>query len=322
MNLNSKNIVRVQDIILDETHPRFKGADSIGNIIYTPIDEPTPINNTQLPSAKPLYTNIAHYPVANEIVYLVSAPATDYNDTGKLINYYLYPHSIFKDPNHNSLPNLLNHEDEFYQGNYFKENEIIRPLRPFEGDLIIEGRFGNSIRFGATTDLSQHRKINRWSSKGTIGDPITIIRNGQTRNPNKPVFESIVENLNTDLSSIYLCSTQQISGFKPASLHSNSYGHDIFKEKSTQEPEHSNSPFSEEPTLEDIPLNTPNPLPAQELQQLEELSNLTNADVAYYDVSETDTNQSIKPTETAIILPVSYILPGTVDDLFLAENLG
>ena len=319
MNLNRKNIVRVQDIILDERHPRYKGSDSIGNIIYTHIDEPTPINLTQLPSAKPLYTNISHYPVANEIVFLISAPATNYNESGKLLNYYLYPHSIFKDPNHNSLPNALQHDNKFYQGNYFKENQTIRPLRPFEGDLIIEGRFGNSIRFGSTTNLNFHTKTNRWSSKGTVGDPITIIRNGQFNNPTKPNYESIVENISADLSSIYLCSNQQIVEFIPASIHSNSYGHDFFKEKNTKEPDHSKEPFPSENVLEDIPLNSPNPLPAQELQELSELSDFINTDTAYYDISETE-SQIISITDS-VSMPTSYQVPDNIDMNYLNEQI-
>ena len=39
-------------------------------------------------------------------------------------------------------------------GKYFNEDSLIKPLLPFEGDYIVEGRFGNSIRFGATTPVS------------------------------------------------------------------------------------------------------------------------------------------------------------------------
>ena len=34
-------------------------------------------------------------------------------------------------------------------GNYFKQNFDARKLLPREGDFILEGRFGNSIRFGS-----------------------------------------------------------------------------------------------------------------------------------------------------------------------------
>ena len=65
-------------------------------------------------------------------------------------------------------------------GNYFTERLDIQPLLPFEGDTIIEGRFGNSIRFGATAIEKEElpEEQSAYSTKGETGDPITIIRNG------------------------------------------------------------------------------------------------------------------------------------------------
>lgn len=316
-----KDILRVQDIILDESHPRYRecgGPDSIGTILYTHIDEPTPENLSQCDTAKPLHTSIAIYPIAGEIVYRMYAPASNYNMTGKLISYYLAPHSILRDPNNNSLPNALDHDDKFYQGQYFKENETIRPLRPFEGDLIIEGRFGNSIRFGSTTDITKHNKFNRWSTGGKIGDPITIIRNGQFRNPDKPPYEGIVETLKADHSSIYLCSNQQMWGFTPASLHNDSYG-DKEAEENTKEPSHSRDSFPEN-LEEDVSLNTPNPLPAQELQNSNGLQNIQNTNIAQYDISETE-NQAISINDN-VVLPTNYIIPANLSSTFLNEQIG
>lgn len=87
----------------------------------------------------------------------------------------------------------------------FIERGNIHPLLPFEGDILHEGRWGNSIRFGSTV-----KSKNLWSTSGNNGDPITIIRNGQ--NPNSSNFgsEPIVENINEDLSAIYLTSYQQL----------------------------------------------------------------------------------------------------------------
>ena len=36
--------VRVQDIILDQNHPRYFGEDSIGTILWTFLDEYPPVN--------------------------------------------------------------------------------------------------------------------------------------------------------------------------------------------------------------------------------------------------------------------------------------
>jgi hypothetical protein len=76
---------------------------------------------------------------------------------------------------------------------------------PFEGDVIHEGRWGNSIRLGSTVKGTP----NNWSNAGVDGDPITIIRNGQgTQTPEGWI--PTIENINNDNSSIYLTSTQNV----------------------------------------------------------------------------------------------------------------
>ena len=83
------------------------------------------------------------------------------------------------------------------------------------GDNIYQGRFGNSIRLGSTNIPSNTSLIplNSWSSIGNTGDPITILRNGQptddTNLPSNP-WDAIDEQINNDLSSIYMTSTQQL----------------------------------------------------------------------------------------------------------------
>jgi hypothetical protein len=92
----------------------------------------------------------------------------------------------------------------------FEENSNIHPLLPFMGDIIYEGRWGNSIRFGSTSLSTPSSISNNWSSTGDIGSPITIIKNGQPSKTSNLGVEPIVENINKDLSSIYLTSTQKI----------------------------------------------------------------------------------------------------------------
>jgi hypothetical protein len=91
----------------------------------------------------------------------------------------------------------------------FVERSNIHPLMPYMGDILYEGRWGNSIRLGSTVK-SKSQFANPWSRSGTNGDPITIIRNGQSKNANEFGAEPIVENIKQDLSSIYLTSTQAL----------------------------------------------------------------------------------------------------------------
>jgi len=290
---------RVQDIILDENHHRYEDLgkeESIGTILFTFIDELSPIkdNNTLL-HAKPLYFNFSHYPVPGEIVHVLGAPNDRYNEFRSRDYKWLPPQSIFKSPSSNAYPDAMDENGKFYQGKYFQNQENIRPLRPYEGDIMIEGRFGQSIRFGSTIDNEKTPHPNEWShanvstyKEGTsIGSPIIIIRNGQIGDEQGESYEHIIENINGDDSSIYLCSDQQISNFQPASLHDESYGYDIFKEIEKEEPQIDYDDMSEE-VEEDITLNEPDNLPAEDLQQEDELSNLSEEEVDYHDVSSTE----------------------------------
>ena len=313
-------IARVQDVIMDPLHPKFNGQSSIGSICYTLIGDPPPPDILQCEIAAPLNTNISHIPVPNEIVFLVSAPSKNYNENENLVNYYLYPHAIFQDPNSNALPNAVDSNNNFYRGNFI-EMENIRPLVPFDGDVLIEGRFGNSIRFGSTNISSNTFYKNEWSNTGTYGDPITIIRNGQQALDNQFVnnFDHIIENINKDDSSIYLCSRQKLLAFQPASLHDGSYNTDIFKQNSqTNEPEIASNELPLD-VQEDINLNNAAPLPPVDKQITSELSNFQPSEVAYYDISPTE-NQ-ILSTQDNITLPNSYVVPDNIDMNYLMEEI-
>ena len=225
-------LVRVQEVIMSGS------GNVIGNIKYNDINDPKPLSTVQLPSARPLFKNFSQYPAVNEIVYILTGPKENYNEIGGIKQYYLPPTNIHGSPNHNALPNALT-PDEYYNGKetgmngYFYENPKIRPLLPYEGDIMVEGRFGNSIRFGST--ISGSHQPNNWSleTSGSIGNPITIIKNGQASlesiEQNGINTGHILEDINEDNSSIYLCSNQQISNFQKAGIgfknHELSYKH-------------------------------------------------------------------------------------------------
>ena len=95
----------------------------------------------------------------------------------------------------------------------------IKNLQLYQGDSTFEGRWGNTIRLGSTVENSS--PANPWSDVGESGDPITIIKNGQTEDGSDPWVPQ-VENINTDKSSIYLTSTQKIP-IEGASVNYNSY---------------------------------------------------------------------------------------------------
>ena len=147
-----------------------------GNIVAEIVSPLATPSNQQKITAFPLFANIKTYPLVNEVVFLVSGPSGDYSSNSSKVKYYYLStlniwNSIHVNPTPNPYENLrpssqnksiaeieagsTNKSDEvdtnqFKPGTYFTEKSNIYPLYPFEGDIIYEGRFGNSIRLGST----------------------------------------------------------------------------------------------------------------------------------------------------------------------------
>ena len=259
-NKQNLEVVRVLDIILNINHPKFEdygGYDSIGTIYYSELSINTPYeklwaSTTQI--AKPLFSHLKYYPLINEIVLLLDTNDKNIYNTSNKSSYYLPQVNIWNHPHHNALPSSIEFKNEDtnndYQktengvitgrrvedgstdislGEYFEEQTNIKPLLPYEGDMVIEGRFGNSIRFGSTNigESIPDENKNQWSQTGKTGDPITIIRNGQPEETDKKGWVPLIEDSNKDASIIYMTSNQQITEFTPASLNQQSFGANI-----------------------------------------------------------------------------------------------
>ena len=208
-------------------------------------------------TALPLFPHIKYHPLINEIVTIINLASKDYNNNRTSTqNYYFPPINLWNNAgtNNNILPSLQNYieggknipktEDynsgglirklakdeglEIPLGNYFREQLNIHPLQPYEGDYLLEGRFGNSVRFGATSrsEVIPEESKNNWSNgaKGKNGDPVIIIRNGQSIALNDEGNTHTSEDINFDPSSIYLTSNQKIDNFIVASDAWNTFG--------------------------------------------------------------------------------------------------
>ena len=229
---------RVISIVLDENHPRFielGGWTALGAIEYDLTSNPKE-NLGQYPVAYPLDPNIKKYPLINEVVSIQSGFSSAVNlfeeniniTSGRSRKYYTTGINVWNHPHHNGYSfnisgvpptqnksynqieagdtsNISDTPVELNLGNTFKEKSNVHPLLPFEGDIIYEGRWGNSIRLGSTVKNTP----NFWSSIGNNGDPIIVINNGQGPQDNDGAIP-IVENINNNESSIYLTSTQNI----------------------------------------------------------------------------------------------------------------
>ena len=101
-------------------------------------------------------------------------------------------------------------------GSYFKFNPKIRAVKRYEGDTILESRFGSSIRFGAYDDVRGNDNGKDDYSDGG-GNPMILIRNRQAPIKNPEGFTAkgyTVEDINKDGSSIHLTSGKTVSRFQ------------------------------------------------------------------------------------------------------------
>jgi len=175
--------------------------------------------------ARPMDINNKKIPLVGEQVLLIKAP-TQYSknrEDGASSNNWYYISSIALQSaiSHNLLPglagNLKQEEiDNTKSGVTFDQNVSTSPLQPYEGDTINEGRHGNSIRLGSTSKQDEVRyNIQPTWAGDSVNDPIIILSNTSKRpaedETDKKQF--IVENIQTDDSSLYLTSTQKLSEF-------------------------------------------------------------------------------------------------------------
>lgn len=200
--------VRVVDVILDDTHPeyeKYEKSKSIGAIKYVPIDKEIKTDDPKtLPIAFPSSATIRTLPLVNEIVLLSKAPSEESVNSKSTNNttYYTSIISVWNHPHHNAAPGE-DVEGGVELGKDFKEKDNVNPLQPFPGDILLEGRQGQSIRLSGAKHFE-----NIYTNQSNEGDPFTIISNGQKSVGNGT--QHIVEDINEDDSSIYIMSNQTV----------------------------------------------------------------------------------------------------------------
>lgn len=203
-NIGGKNVGRVQYIIKE-------GKDR-GTIYYAEYDTSLPIYEIQFPntdeelkkylapfkSAKPSNPNIKIYPLLGELVTLIELDnPISRQTTQKTSMYYTGIVNIFNNSQHNAQ--FV--DQNTILGNEFEEQNQIVNLKYFEGDIILDGRTNNAIRFAS----SLNKNNGYWSNSFNYGDPVLILSNGYNTND-----LNHVEDINKDDSTIVLTSTQTI----------------------------------------------------------------------------------------------------------------
>ena len=239
-------------IINDQDYPdvfrKYGEWDSMGMVVWSdpknPSNKKKALVNQNI--AHPLFPNSKYLPVENEMVYIISLPNNNgENSQSQTTYYYFHAINAWGSVNCNAIPDGVqssnksktstqsnqqveagnfrrssNEDESINLGNTFEESPNVKNTQLFEGDVIHEGRFGQNLRFGSTVKNSNPE--NPWSKVGDNGDPIIILKNGQYDDDNDAWIPQ-VEDINKDKSSIYLTSTQEIP-IEASSTSYDSYG--------------------------------------------------------------------------------------------------
>lgn len=207
--------VKVLEVILDPKDDRYDsklGENNfygIGAIRFAPYDQDVQGDNIG-EIAFPLSNQLKTLPLKNEIVLVTKSPYVDWNreDRKNTTQKYYYVQNtvvnLWRNPNANPYALDPNSETDNQTpddlGYNFSPNDNLKQLQPFNGDTILEGRFGHSIRFsGAESPLAP--------LVDTPGSPYISIVNGHAVGEDNLHY---IENINEDLSSIYITANHTV----------------------------------------------------------------------------------------------------------------
>ena len=194
--------VRVVDVILDDTHEEWDNlgrSEAVGAIKYRLLKKDIEeSDSTVLPVAYPISSDLKKFPLKNEIVLLTSAPGYGLDTSNLNVKtYYNTIVNLWNHPNHAAFPDDIDKELDL--GKDIDELTDVNPMQPFPGDIILDGRQGQSLRL---TGFPSPK--NEFVDSTNIGKPLTILSNGQKQADNP--YDPIIEDVNEDASSIYLTS--------------------------------------------------------------------------------------------------------------------
>jgi hypothetical protein len=237
--LNSSN----GNLVAGEVVNVYYKDDAPENTFYIECKLLTGETTEKLVTARPIQSNIKHIPIIGEMVLLLSAVSGYGSAQGMQPElYYLCTINIQGNIHHNALVGATEYNIERTAGGdskgyqqssagggqsnttqkakldeNFPENTTAKSLQPYVGDVLIEGRFGSTIRLSSTVKQNNlYSKSPNWvKGSGAEGDPILIIR------ASKPIGGSgnntfVTEDFKKDDSTIALTTTQGLN-FEPAS---------------------------------------------------------------------------------------------------------
>ena len=175
-------------------------------------------------TARPANNNIKQIPLIGEQVIIFKALNQESHSNIKIPQWYYLPaYGINSEANDNRLFGVAKYQTEPAPEEISKTfiDRAISSLQPYEGDILLEGRWGNTIRLGSSISNDADGKgfytlMPTWNTTHeNRGDPIIILSNRDWADPrnNKDNKEFVVEDIENAGSSLYLTSTQNFPNF-------------------------------------------------------------------------------------------------------------
>ena len=228
VNLQIGQVIQTSDPIQFDQYADERGIELAPGTIRVQLLNQRTAFSTQI-TAVPANANFINVPLYGEQVIIFSA-ISGITEDGKTERYYYMPAvSIHGQVNNNIMPFIQNTRVE--QNNYsdsgissikkekipeqlsFESRDIVT-IQAYQGDTILQDRFGSVLRFSST-----HKNLSPYSQKpiwqGTkVGDPFVALTCGVDGTQKSGYFT--IENPDKDSSLIYLSSTQKINNLKLA----------------------------------------------------------------------------------------------------------
>ncbi len=236
-NNNSKQQLKifpahVIDICMNSDSELYESPKDIGKIRFRDlVKEVNKPEDSLAKIAYPLDRSFARYPLPGEEVMVYKATG-DTGTTGALVMasvcFYSFVVSAMHNVSFNSHPFMGSSNDSVDPTGNASYDEtkkrfdkklgdistvkdvedkikVYKQLTPQEGDFILQGRFGNTIRFSSTSQLKQ----SSWSQTGVSGDGIMLLRVDRDY-ATKESDMMTSEDINNDDASVYLCTSQKV----------------------------------------------------------------------------------------------------------------
>jgi len=228
----------VTEVCLEPNSSLYRSQMDIGKISFRdPFKEFNKPENEIRKEAYPLDRSVAKYPIPGEEVIIFKALGDngerDSTHATTEIFFYSFVVSVTHNISYNVDPFIgtdVDHVDPLNPLLSFEQAKlrfdqkrkdadlskdgsgnvkIYKQLKPFEGDFILQGRFGTSIRFGSSSPKTSTPWMPDKTYPGVSGDGILILR-VDTDNTTKESEMLTTEDINKDDSTIMLCTSQRV----------------------------------------------------------------------------------------------------------------